>query len=482
MKIKQSILLGSLLILIMLLVGINNTSFALPNADTICDDGAACFSYNGFWNPPGNPNQYCEYGGDMRYGYSCYINNDCRPDNDNYSVFWKPAIGVGIYDISAYISRVDSATPHTQSAKYYLRCPGDSAATAPLIATINQAHPYQDNNSCAAGNRWASLGRHYLGAGCYIELRAWTNESASNWGSKHHLIFADAIRFSPLLPPVADAGVPQSVNSGVVVILDGSGSNDPDGTNLSYSWVQNGGPTVILNNNTSASPTFIAPATSEVLTFILTVTDIHGLSDNDNVTVTVTNQPPIADAGTSQSTPPDVIVALDGSGSHDPEGGGLAYNWIQDGGMTVMISNNTAVSPTFTTPMTSGILTFTLTVTDSGGLSNSDNVTVTVTNQPPIADAGISQFTNPNLTVILDGSGSHDPEGYSLTYNWVQTSGMMVTLNSSTAISPTFTAPTTLGTLTFTLTVTDAGGLIDSDVITVMVEPHYIYLPVILKN
>lgn len=197
--------------------------------DLICDDGDSCFSYNGGWNPPSNPNQYCKYAGDMRFGYACWAAADCQPDNDHYSVFWRPnqvsGFISGNYGVFAYIPRCDSGTPHTQSAKYYLRHAGDSAASAPLIATVNQAHPYQDNNDCSGGARWVSLGTHHFDSNTYIELRAWTDESGPQWGTRHHVIFADAIKFSYNAPAPTSTPVPTSTPTrtptpGIDVIVD----------------------------------------------------------------------------------------------------------------------------------------------------------------------------------------------------------------------------------------------------------------------
>lgn len=106
--------------------------------------------------------------------------------------------------------------------------------------------------------------------------------------------------------------------------------------------------------------------------------------------------------------------------------------------------------------------------------NNTSTVTTTVTetvNYTPTANAGVDQTVQVSTTVTLDASGSSDPDGDTLTYGWTQSGGPAVTLSDHSAVAPTFTASTT-GTLTFHLTVTDTGGLSDSDnvVITVTEE------------
>lgn len=96
--------------------------------------------------------------------------------------------------------------------------------------------------------------------------------------------------------PTANAGDPQTVDAGVTVTLEGSGS-DSDGEITAYDWKQTDGPTVTLEVGDAGAATFTAPsveAASE-LAFELTVTDDGGASASDDVTVAVA--PVIAMAG-----------------------------------------------------------------------------------------------------------------------------------------------------------------------------------------
>lgn len=92
--------------------------------------------------------------------------------------------------------------------------------------------------------------------------------------------------------PTANAGTDQIVASAASVTLDGSTSDANDvAQSLSYAWTQTSGPTVTLTGDTTASPTFTAPAlvigdADATLIFSLTVTDPDG-SDTDTVQVTV---------------------------------------------------------------------------------------------------------------------------------------------------------------------------------------------------
>ena len=137
------------------------------------------------------------------------------------------------------------------------------------------------------------------------------------------------------------------------------------------------------------------------------------------------------------------------------------------------LSSATAQKPTFVAP-TNGPVTlhFQLVVTDPlGAASPADSVDIAVNaNALPTANAGPNQTgIAPNAPVTLDGSGSTDPEGFTITYAWTQVDGAgvpitpTVTLSSATAQKPTFTAPNTPfgSTLRFSLVVTDQFGAVE---------------------
>ena len=91
-------------------------------------------------------------------------------------------------------------------------------------------------------------------------------------------------------PPVANAGVDQSVVMGNPVTLNGSASSDGgNGGTITYQWSQVGGTAATLAGATTATPTFTAPTVSypgDNLVFQLIVTSSRGPSASDNVVVT----------------------------------------------------------------------------------------------------------------------------------------------------------------------------------------------------
>lgn len=191
--------------------------------------------------------------------------------------------------------------------------------------------------------------------------------------------------------PNANAGSDQTVSGSSVVTLDGRASSDPNQDPITFSWSQVAGPSVVLSNPFSSTPSFTAPAaisSAQTLTFRLVVSDgtLSSAPDTANVTVLSNiNLAPTANAGPDQQVSAGASVTLDGTGSGDPEGQALSYTWTQTAGTAVPLAGATTARPTFTLPSlaVSEVLTFQLVVGDGVNVSSPDIVNITVVALPP---------------------------------------------------------------------------------------------------
>ncbi|MEP0848546.1 MAG: hypothetical protein HRF50_17210, partial [Phycisphaerae bacterium] len=277
--------------------------------------------------------------------------------------------------------------------------------------------------------------------------------------------------------PIADAGSDFAVDEGAEVTLNASHGSDPDGTHLTYTWVQTGGPEVRLSDPHSPNPTFSAPegVANTDLTFELHVSDgTHTSVDALTVTVNADDDAPSADAGPDQDVPENATVQLHANAA-DPENQDLTYEWVQTSGPPVQLSDPHAADPAFTAPNVAGTVTvsFELRVSD-GNNTSTDTISVHVEghNEAPAASAGADQYVYESGLVTLDASGSADADvNDALTYSWRQTGGPAVELSHADGPTPTFTAPATTGItrLSFEVTVTDASGATHTDTIDVAV-------------
>lgn len=122
--------------------------------------------------------------------------------------------------------------------------------------------------------------------------------------------------------------------------------------------------------------------------------------------------------------------------------------------------------------------------TNSGGTTRGAIVSFTTPSNPlPIADAGPDQNvmmrgpSGPNMATLTAAGSTDDPFGGTITgYLWTQLSGLAVTLNDNTAVSPTFTVPQfaygASQNLVFKVEVTTdrAGGITATDIVNVNVN------------
>lgn len=184
-----------------------------------------------------------------------------------------------------------------------------------------------------------------------------------------------------------------------------------------------------------------------------------------------TNTAPIANAGTDVSILEGGNTTLNGSGSSDPDAGdSITYSWAP----AAQLTNPLTANPSFLAPTVTANTPhiFTLTVTDSAGLTHTDTVTVNVqNNRAPVSNAGANASVIEGKFINLDASGSTDPDfglGDGIRYSWTPTTY----LTNSFHINPTFTAPalTADATYTMTLTITDNAGLTHTDSIVITAQ------------
>ncbi|AJW70206.1 PKD domain-containing protein [Nitrosopumilus adriaticus] len=172
----------------------------------------------------------------------------------------------------------------------------------------------------------------------------------------------------------------------------------------------------------------------------------------DDAETLVTDKMNFTDTGDTACCPPigdwDISILND---TRDPK----IINEGETGYVRAGLSNN----------MSSGTLIVNF-VTDNGVTTHS----FYKPNQYPIADAG-DDYTESALSSAcnhpLDGSGSYDPEGDSLTYSWNVLSGTVISIADDSAETTTFLGNCLADVVVFELTVSDSIPKTKSDTVTI---------------
>ena len=201
---------------------------------------------------------------------------------------------------------------------------------------------------------------------------------------------------------------------------------------------------------------------------------IHGgLNLYNALTYALTNLPPVANAGPDQTVTDSngdgvELIALDGSGSTDPDGAIASYEWREAG---TVIATGATPAVWFAV----GAHTLTLGVKDAGGLSSTDTVVITVNalNRPPTSwDVSATTVVGTDVTITLN---SVDVETCELAFSIVQgpASGSLGAIQNQTCVAANpntdtarilYTPGSTAGTYTFTFKTND--GSFDSNIAT----------------
>lgn len=321
-------------------------------------------------------------------------------------------------------------------------------------------------------------------AGQYtLRLTVVDNDGASAYDEVTVNVFPGTVN----QPPIANAGANKTLDlPNTSILLSGNGF-DPDGSIVAYSWTQVFGPSSTIENTNS--PTLsVSNLVEGVFRYQLTVEDNLGATGSDIAQVTVVNEnallPPIANAGVDQVVNlPNSDTEIQGSGV-DVDGFITSYNWVKKSGPAAGTITGETTSKLSLSNLIAGTYQFTLTVTDNDGLSNSDDVRVTVipasVNNNPIVNAGNDiTLRLPTSSTSITATAS-DVDGTVDLYAWTKQSGPSAVLAGENSATLSLTGLVE-GVYVFRIQVTDNMGGISTDEVTLTVAPPGVNNPPIVS-
>ncbi len=296
--------------------------------------------------------------------------------------------------------------------------------------------------------------------------------SAGNFDDHDDLVFAVASAGGNTAP-TANITAPANGSTSIVgssVSFAGTATDTEDGTisgSLSWSSSIDGA----IGSGASFATTGLSLGTH---TITASVTDSGGLSDSDSISITVNPVP---------NTAPTATITAPANGSTFTQGASVSFSGTatdtEDGTISGSLSWSSSIDGAIgngasfsTSGLSLGTHTITASVTDSGGLSDSDSISVTIDALPNTAPT--VTITGPaNGTTVIEGSSltftgtASDTEDGSLTSSISWSSSISGALGTGGSVAATLA----VGTHTITASVTDSGGLSDSDSISVTVNP-----------
>jgi subtilisin-like proprotein convertase family protein len=215
-------------------------------------------------------------------------------------------------------------------------------------------------------------------------------------------------------PMASFTATPDAPASGQEVRLDASASSDPDGSIIAYAWDLDGDGSF---EKTSAGPTTTArwdvPGRRTVR---VRVTDDNGAASVAGQELVVANRAPRAVLALPRPAVAGRAAVLDAGASTDPDGPISSYAWDLDGLPGFEVSGAGA-SVTHTWPA-AGRHPVRVRVTDGLGASAEASGEVVVTVAPVAALVATPAAVRPGARVMLDASGSADPDGTLVSVDW----------------------------------------------------------------
>jgi hypothetical protein len=224
-----------------------------------------------------------------------------------------------------------------------------------------------------------------------------------------------------------------------------------------------------------------------IYTLGVTVQDPPGASAHCTDTVTVTNVTPTLTLGGEASVDEGSVYTLTLSAVTDPGDdtvSACSLDW-GDGSPTQDCLSHVGGTMQYTYADGDEVYTVTIDLTDEDGTYTSVNAhPVTVNNVAPalgpLADRSVTVGDVVTVTGIFTDAGTFDT--YSVVIQWAQDVSETIGLAAGVREFCAVHTYTVSAEYTVTVTITDDDGGQDSDSFTVIVEPHYIYLPLVQRQ
>jgi len=266
------------------------------------------------------------------------------------------------------------------------------------------------------------------------------------------------------VPPVASFTFTPTIPTAGTIVTFTSTSYDPDGTIIGWRWSFGDGRIAT------------GPITTHVYTNNANYTVTLLVVDNGNLTATTSRQItvvldelPVANFTFAPLNPvAGQNVTFNPTGSFDPDGIIVRYNWTFSDFTTIITFNNSSVFHAFAKAGSYNVI---LTVTDS---SNFVGFAFAIISVGPVADelpVARFTFTPLNATVhqliSFDGSKSSDPDGAIVFWQWNFGDGQIF-LNATAFAFHSYSFP---GTYFVSLFVRDSGNQTSSTSVLVQIVP-----------
>ena len=439
----------------------NRPPVAAPGGPYSGTEGAAvAFNGGGSSDPDGDAITYAWSFGDGTTGTGATPSHT-YPDNGSFTV------SLTVTDSKGAASPAVTTTATIANANPVVTLPPNQVATAGstynLSATFSDAGvndspwgysiDWGDGTPVTTGsatNQTAAItATHTYAAGGTDTVRVTVTDKDGGVGSAKTPVAVTAVNH----PPTALAGGPYTGTEGSAVAFSGSGSSDPDGDPITYAWSFGDGAT-----GTGVTPSHTY-ADNGTYTVSLTVTDSKGASSAAvTATATIANAIPVVTLPANQAATAGIGYSLSATFSDagvNDSPWGYSIDWGDGSTPTTGSATSQAAAITAThTYAAGGTDTVRVTVTDKDGGAGvaKTAVTVAAVNHPPTAAAGGPYSGNEGAAIILNGSGSSDPDGDAITYAWTFGDG-----TTGTGAAPSH-AYADNGTYTVSLTVTDSKG------------------------